>query len=388
MIFSRCPRIEHFSIGDCGNVTDNGLAEIASYGKNLTGLEIILGNKISCGTLSSLANSCTKLKLLHIWDCGDLDDSAILSISTNLNDTLESLILNNPPALTDESLVQIGMRCRNLKHFGLEPHWGVTNSTLATLAENANGLESLQLSLQYASRITNEGISVLSRRLKNLKKIQIQESNTLHVNDLALTFLITEQRINLTSLHIYNCNFSDLFLDTIVKTRPPINDVCFFQLPLISDYHFIRFLAAVSDTLNSLQLSYCDNITEFSVIEGLGVYGGGLRKLSICPSGEMTAEGLKAISTGCSNLKEFYLSSTEDLPTQVVTLLLTSLRELEQLRIRDCPNIHPDDLRIIACGCPNLKEFYFGPSPYVDYAFIQEYNSNGKSRPLLIQGEG
>ncbi|CAG8439316.1 11443_t:CDS:2 [Ambispora gerdemannii] len=382
-LLQRCRNLECLAIGDCTRLTNAGLIEIANYARSLTTLEIYLTNTPTKHTFSRIIKSCRKLKNLHIWDCVELDDASALTIAENLAETLESLILHNPPNLTDISLIEIATNCKNLRHFGLEPHEGVTNATLIGLANNVHNLESLKLSLRDASNITNDGFLVLANRLENLTTLQIQESRSKNVTDLSLRMLAIRGGRALTSLHIYNSSFSDSLFES---NQSPINDLCLFGLPNITDQPLIDLLRSISGTLTSLQLSYCDQITEDVYINGLGVYGRNLRKLILFPSNEITIDGLRAISTGCSRLKEFNLASTEDAPASLIPVVITQMRELEKLRIRNCPNMEVQHIYTILCGCRRLKEFFLGGSRDVTQEFVDEYNMDGKGRPLLVLG--
>ncbi|CAG8556016.1 1052_t:CDS:2 [Ambispora leptoticha] len=385
-LLQRCQNLECLAIGDCTRLTNAGLIEIANHAHSLTTLEIYLTNTPTKHTFSRIIKSCRNLKNLHIWDCVELDDASALTIAENLAETLESLILHNPPKLTDTSLTEIATNCKNLRHFGLEPHGGVTNATLIALANNAHNLKSLKLSLRDALNITNDGFLALADRLDNLSNIQIQESRSKNITDVSLSMLAIRGARTLTSLHIYNSSFSDSLLRVIESNQPPINDLCLFGLANITDQPLIALLRSISGTLTSLQISYCDQITEDVYVNGLGVYGGNLKKLSLFPSNEITIDGLRAISTGCSGLKEFYLASTEDAPASLIPVVISRLRDLEELRIRNCPNMEVQHIHTILCGCRRLKEFFLGRSRHVTQEFVDEYNMEGKGRPLLVLG--
>ncbi|KAG9302785.1 hypothetical protein G9A89_009562 [Geosiphon pyriformis] len=385
-ILLRCRHLESLAIGDCTRITNKGLLEIANHGHYLTTLEIYLTNTPTKHTFARIVKNCTRLKNLHIWDCGELDDEVVLKIPEYLHQNLESLVLHNPPNLTDASLVELATSCNKLRHFGLEPHAGVTNATLIALAANADQLKSLKLSLRDATNITNAGFLALAERMKNLTNLQIQESRSKHVTDLSLSMLAIRGFTTLNSLHIYNSSFSDSLLVVLEKNRPPINDLCLFGLSNITDQPLIAFLRSISRTLTSLQISYCDQITEDVYINGLGAYGVNLRKLSLFPSGEMTIEALRAIAVGCAGLREFFLASTEDAPAKLIPVVITQMRYLEHLRLRNCPNLEIQHIQTIICGCRHLKEFFFGRSSDVSQEYVDDYNSDGKGRPLLVLG--
>ncbi|CAG8761541.1 185_t:CDS:1, partial [Dentiscutata heterogama] len=223
----------YFAFGDCVGITNRSLLQLAHV-KNLNTLEIFFGNNITNETLILITQGCSKLKNLHIWDCGTLDDIAIIQVAINLNINLESLILHNPQYITDQSLIHVASRCTNLRHLGLEPCEGVTNTTLIALANNSYLLESVQISLNRAGGFSDEGFLYLSERLRKLSKITFQSSTPL-VTDVTLSMLAVRYVTSLTCLHLYNCNFTDASLIAIARNRPPINELCIFDLMKIND---------------------------------------------------------------------------------------------------------------------------------------------------------
>ncbi|CAG8483991.1 4646_t:CDS:2 [Scutellospora calospora] len=378
-IINRCNRLEYFAFGDCIGITDRSLRQLANM-SYLTTLEILFGNNIKNETFVLITQGCSRLKNLHVWDCGNLDDSAIIQIAINMNQNLESLILHNPQHITDLSLTHIASRCTNLRHLGLEPYEGVTNNTLIALANNAFKLESIQISLNRASSFSNDGFSLVAQRLIMLSKVTLQYSTPL-VTDITLSIL----SIRLTSLHLYNCNFTDASLIAIAHSRPPINDLCIFDLMKISDHAVILLLYNIVGTLTSLQISNCEGLSERIVTEGIK-HCINLRKLCLTTSSDFTIVGLDAIVKNCIELREFYLASTEDIPKEVIAPELMCLRKLEKLRIRNCPSLSQEDIWCICCACTSLQEFFFGRSVNLNEEFVIQFNSNGKGKPLLVLG--
>src|ERR1043165_6966331 len=99
---------------------------------------------------------------------------------------------------------------------------------------------------------------------------------------------------SLTYLHLYNCNFTDSSFSVLEKSRPPISDLCLFDIPYVTDELIIALLKSISVTLTSLQISNCDRLTEETIVSGLGSYCRGLRKLSLFLSTDFTIRGLNA----------------------------------------------------------------------------------------------
>ncbi|CAG8559524.1 14752_t:CDS:2, partial [Funneliformis mosseae] len=382
-IIDRCRLLEHLSFGDCANVKNDSLLRLA-YAKHLTTLEIYIGNTIEIHTFMLITQHCLRLKNLHIWDCGLLDDNAITTMAINMNENLESLILQNTPYITDLSMTQVAYRCPNLRHLSLEPYERVTDATLFALADYCLHLESLQVNLHRSKQFSNRGFLMIAERLRMLSKVTFQYSTPL-VTDVTLSMLGIRNAKSLTYLHLYNCSFTDSSFLVLETIRPPINDLCLFNLPDVTDEPIIALLGSISETLSILQISNCDRLTEEVVISGIR-YCRGLRKLSLFSSTDFTIRGLDAIVSVCSQLKEFYLSSTEDIPNTVIAPTLTRLRYLEKLRIRVCPSLTQDDVLMICCGCAQLQEFFFGRSNYLNESFVQHYNDDGRKKPLLVLG--
>ncbi|RIA84349.1 hypothetical protein C1645_742393 [Glomus cerebriforme] len=384
-VIKRCNRLEHLSIGDCVNIKNNSFLQLAISAEHLVTLEIYIGNIIQNDTFMLITQHCSRLKNIHIWDCSTLYDNSIITMAININKNLESLILQNLRNITDLSMKQVAIRCPNLHNLSLEPYEGVTNETLFDIANYCLNIESIQFTLHKAENFSNDGFLMIAERLKMLNKVTFQYSTPL-VTDVTLSMLGIRNSKNLTYLHLYNCNFTDSSFWVLEKSRPPISDLCLFAIPYVTDEPIISLLKSISGTLTSLQISNCDRITEEVVISGIGRYCRNLRKLSLFPSTDFTIRDLDAIVSICTQLKEFYLASTEDIPNTIIAPTLTRLRYLEKLRIRVCPNLTQDDVAIICCGCSQLQEFFFGGSEYLNDYFVQDYNLDGKKKPLLVLG--
>ncbi|CAB5183842.1 RNI-like protein [Rhizophagus irregularis] len=384
-IINRCHRLEHLAIGDCINIKNDSFLQLAISAEHLVTLEIFIGNTIENDTFMLITQHCLRLKNLHIWDCGTLDDNAIITMAFNLNINLESLILQNLRNITDLSMKQVAIRCPNIRHLGLEPYEGVTNDTLKVIANYCLRIESFQFTLHKAENISNDGFLMMAERLKLLNKVTFQYS-TPFVTDVTLSMLGIRSANNLTYLHLYNCNFTDSSFWVLEKSHPPISDLCLFAIPNVTDDPIIALLRSISGTLTSLQISNCDRITEDVVISGIGRYCRNLKKLSLFPSTDFTIRDLDAIVSVCLQLKEFYLASTEDIPNTIIAPTITRLRNLEKLRIRVNPNLTPDDVSMICCGCYKLQEFFFGRSEYLNDDFVHNYNLDGRKKPLIVLG--
>jgi hypothetical protein len=234
-------------------------------------------------------------------------------------------------------MVQVAMRCPNLLHLSMEPYERVTNATLVAIANNCLRIESLQFNLHRAENFTNEGFLAMAERLKVLNKVTFQYS-TPFVTDVTLSMLGIRNAKNLTYLHLYNCSFTDSSFWVLEQSCPPISDLCLFAIPDITDEPIIALLRSISGTLTSLQISNCDRITDEVVVSGIGRYCRGLRKLSLFPSTDFMIRELDAIVSVCTQLREFYLASTEDIPNTVSLNFLSffSLMKIIFFSITSC----------------------------------------------------
>ncbi|CAG8669382.1 20015_t:CDS:2 [Rhizophagus irregularis] len=328
-IINRCHRLEHLAIGDCINIKNDSFLQLAISAEHLVTLEIFIGNTIENDTFMLITQHCLRLKNLHIWDC-------------------------------------VAIRCPNIRHLGLEPYEGVTNDTLKVIANYCLRIESFQFTLHKAENISNDGFLMMAERLKLLNKVTFQYS-TPFVTDVTLSMLGIRSANNLTYLHLYNCNFTDSSFWVLEKSHPPISDLCLFAIPNVTDDPIIALLRSISGTLTSLQISNCDRITEDVVISGIGRYCRNLKKLSLFPSTDFTIRDLDAI-------------------VSIIAPTITRLRNLEKLRIRVNPNLTPDDVSMICCGCYKLQEFFFGRSEYLNDDFVHNYNLDGRKKPLIVLG--
>lgn len=66
LIVRKCPRLESIALGECVNLGDSSILEIATYKPNIKYIDANGCKKITDNSLRSLASFCNKLEYLNI----------------------------------------------------------------------------------------------------------------------------------------------------------------------------------------------------------------------------------------------------------------------------------------------------------------------------------
>jgi hypothetical protein len=96
-IVRRCNRIESLALGECIQLSDACMLEIATYKPNIKYLDINGCKKITDNSIRSLANFCVKLEFLNLRATNITDIGLITLINGKCIKTLEDLNLSYLP---------------------------------------------------------------------------------------------------------------------------------------------------------------------------------------------------------------------------------------------------------------------------------------------------
>ncbi|XP_010257003.1 PREDICTED: F-box/LRR-repeat protein 3-like isoform X1 [Nelumbo nucifera] len=284
------PSLEVLNISHCQNVGHVGLSSLINGAENLRQLVLAYGSPVTL----SLAEAFQKFSKLH---------------SIKLNGCM----------VTCDGLNAIGNCCIPLR----------------------------ELSLSKCSGVTDEGLSFLLSKHRELKKLDITCCRKItHVSIDSITTSCT----SLVSLRMESCSLVPKEAFILIGQR------CYLleELDLTDnkiDNEGLKFISRCSE-LSSLKIGICLNITDEG-LTNIGMFCPKLIELDLYRSTGITDIGIAAIARGCHQLKMINVAYCKDI-TDNSLRSLSKCSRLNTLEIRGCPCISSVGLSAIAVGCKQL----------------------------------
>lgn len=228
--FAKAHKLEAFSMPNCSRLGDEALIKVAEC-PNLKVLDVRNCTRISSNSIFPILSRCQKLEEIHISGCpqipisvlemvlsscrrlkalsyGDAANGSITSLICNENDSkcrmargksgvavpgqrtsnfeerLEHLRINDCTDLKDEAIISLIRMCRNLTTVDLSGCTKLSDASIIALVKNCPKLISIQLQGCNISDTSVEAIALLCARLKS-----INISHCERVTDLSIALL-------------------------------------------------------------------------------------------------------------------------------------------------------------------------------------------------------
>lgn len=238
---------------------DNILLHVTSYCNMINTVSLPWSNTTNNG-ISALACSNIVLKELNInGNCFVSDESFIPLLSAN-TDTLRSLKLNGCFALSCESFIAISKFCNNLEilHMGLCSK--ITTQCIQDVCTTLKNLRSLDL--RSLKSVTGECICAISKHCKCLVDIVLANCTLLDDNCIAQ---VTGNLPALTNLDISGCSkvtdqgIGSLAVNLVAPKELNLSNtaISYLSVHILTENCF--------DSMTTLKLSFCNNITNDSI---------------------------------------------------------------------------------------------------------------------------
>lgn len=303
LVLQSLSTIESLNLRGCYKLTDSSFSYLLNRKlSSLTSLNISLCKQITDNTLSTISENLPSLTSLNISGCSNVTGNGILSISSTLTN-LKVLKMRSLRHLTDECIQYI------------------TGKSYLKIP----GLLQLEiLDLQDCQRIKDDSLFNISETLTHLKCLNLNFCN--EITDHGLLHLSCMPSLQGLSLRLCS-NIGDLG---------------------------IAHLAASSNTqLTSLDVSFCDHITDHSLISiSQGIFQLRSLGLSACP---ITDVGISTLVQTTSNLRAFHLGQCTLLSDKCIDSISKQLPSLEHLDLYGCLNISKHKISSLTYQMPSLK---------------------------------
>ena len=175
--------VEGISIENCTNVDDDvARMVIENCSPSLDTLKVSYGRDISEATWLMLANRCHGLKSLGVPRCDQFVDTALAVLLDNCP-RIESLDLTSCEGITAPLLLRIPQAFSALRELTLD-NIAVSDGLLTMIAQHSPRLEVLNINDCFD--MTEDGLMEIATRLRNIRKIGLADLGPV-VTDAVLT---------------------------------------------------------------------------------------------------------------------------------------------------------------------------------------------------------
>ncbi|KAL6452575.1 RAD7 DNA repair protein RAD7 [Candida maltosa Xu316] len=279
-------------LGDIGQVNLNRISKILSKNRSLNDKTIAL-------FLSP------ELKKLEFWDCSNVDSDSLNKIAS-FCPQLESLTLFMCGQLHNDNLKYFATNLPKLSELSLNGPFLISDIMWQDFFQDKTGEILDKFEIRNTHRFGNDSlISLLENSGRNLTSLKLSRLDGINSGEVygLIPHYISESKL------------------THLEISYPANE------ELINDDLIISILSITGDTLVSLNLDGCSNLTEKFLIEGVCRFCSNLTHLSIQNLDQISNEGFvtafKAYSeVNIGGLLEVYLSRCVGLGDEAIYELL------------------------------------------------------------------
>merc|ERR1712137_326628 len=348
--------------------------------------EVLAATFGECSTLQTISfSSSTKKKLASPITISSkyVGDKAMVAIIRSNADYLQSLNLSNCTRVSDKTLQAIQRYCKRLKHLRFR-NTSISDKGLRKLAMSSLQLETLDLS--YCTKISSGGFQQLvkSACMASLIELDVYSSAEL---------LLEEIPPNCKRLEVLSCGSGDQHYPA-----PNGDRVCIALSENCLELRELRYICVKSITAAGLVAlgSHCTNIEilyldrccktnislPFPNLLELNIRGGKTVQYQI------SDQVLVDIASHCKVLTDIDLSFNQTVTDEGLIELVTSCTRLKRIRVNDCPSLTDKSVDAMVTNCPNLEELALSqsgpgdtPSPFSDFS-LQSLEAAKKLRTL------
>ncbi|XP_010264511.1 PREDICTED: F-box/LRR-repeat protein 3-like isoform X2 [Nelumbo nucifera] len=317
--FSRgCPSVERLNIASCQNVGHVGLSSLTNGARNLRQLILAYGSPVT----PALAAALQKLSKLHsIKLDGCMVTCTGLQAIGNCCASLRELSLSKCPGVTDEGLSSLLLKHKQLRKLDITCCRKITHVSIANITTSCTSLISLRM--ESCSLIPKEAFVSIGECCHLLEELDLTDNK---IDDEGLKSI--SRCSELSSLKIGIClNITDEGLTHVGMSCPKLIELDLYRCAGITDLG-IAAIARGCPRLEMINMAYCKDITDSSLISLSKCSRLNTLEIRGCPS--ISSVGLSTIAMGC--------------------------RLLTKLDIKKCHNINDVGILPLAHFSQNLRQ--------------------------------
>ncbi|OAY79870.1 F-box/LRR-repeat protein 2 [Ananas comosus] len=286
--------------------------------------------------LDVIAAGFPNLRVLNLQNCKGISDMGLIALAGGLL-SLQSLDVSNCRKLTNKGLTSISSGCRNLRSLHVAGCKSVTDNLLHSLSKNCLHLE--ELGLAGCSNITDSGLSVLADGCRHIRFLDLSKCSK--IGDIGVSKIAEASSSSLTSLKILDCfNAGDTSIFSLAKSCPNLETLVIGGCRDITDESIETLSVACSQSLKSLRMDWCLNITDSS-LRCLLSHCRHLVALDIGCCDKVTDSAFQVLGMVAfeSALKVLKASNCLRITVAGVGIVLDYCKVLEYLDLRSCPHV-------------------------------------------------
>lgn len=152
---------------DCSSVTDNIMKQITKNCFSLLHLSLCSGSLLTNDSLKYILDNNNKLHSLNLSYLPLITDEIIILILSNSNMTINSLIFDSCPNITNNCIQYISTYCNKLNSLEIINSMNISSALLINLVNNSNTIKSLIII--NCKKIIKKDIFLLAYHCFNLK---------------------------------------------------------------------------------------------------------------------------------------------------------------------------------------------------------------------------
>lgn len=318
-ILKRYPNTSDLDLTFCPRVTDYALSVVGCLsGPTLRSVDLSRSFSFTAAGLLRLAVKCVSLVEIDLSNATEMRDAGAAAVAEAKS--LERLKMERCKKVTDMGIGCIAVGCRKLKNVSLKWCVGVGDLGVALLSLKCKDIRSLDLSyLPITGKCLHDVL-----KLQHLEQLLIQ--GCFGVDDDSLNSL-THHCNSLKNLDASSCqNLTQRGLTSLLSGAPCLERLDLSHSPSVISLDFASSLNKVSALLQSIRLDGCS----------------------------VTCDGLKAIGTLCTSLREVSLSKCVTVTDEGLSSLVMKLKGLTKLDITCCRKLTGVSITQLANSCPLL----------------------------------
>ncbi|XP_078659477.1 F-box and leucine-rich repeat protein 13-like isoform X3 [Branchiostoma floridae x Branchiostoma belcheri] len=285
-VISQCKNLQDLNLSECKSLSDDSLRQIAEGCRALLYLNVSYTD-ISDGAMRALARSCLNMQYLSLAYCQKFTDKGLhylttgkgcrklihldLSGCTQLTSvgfhhvsvgcpTVQSLVLNDLPMLTDDHILEMTDRCQSIRALCLLGSANLSDTAFKALAQHRR-LQKLRV--EGNNRITDSVVKTLVKLCHQMNHVYLADCPRL--TDISLKNLAMLK--NISVLNVADCiRLSDSGVRQVVEgpSGARIREMNLTNCVRVSDVSLLR-IAQKCQNLTFLSVCYCEHITDAGI---------------------------------------------------------------------------------------------------------------------------
>lgn len=340
-----CPNLESLSVSDCALVGDQGIMSLVSSSTKLTKVKL-QAVKVTDNTLAAIGRYCKNLTELTFVNLQNVTEKGfqVLGSSSGMQ-KLKLLSVTSRSGLTDSGLESIGQGCPSVKTVSFRKCEFLSDRGLKAFTKYANSLENLQL--EECNMISHFGlIDALGSCSGKLKVLALIKCTG--IKESCIGEVPVPSCESLKSLNIRSCPFlGNGCLALLGRACPQIQSIDLSGLAGISDDGLFALFGSCKTSLVKLNLSGCIEVTDRAIFVIVNLFGKTLQSLNLDGCIKLTDQSLGFISHNCAILEELDISKCSITDNGLVSLASAASAGIQVLSLSGCMQITDKSLPFI-----------------------------------------